>query len=114
MLLAHAPTSVLHVYCERGLSRHTPHTITEPGRLSRELVCVRSRGFAQATEEMSLGNCSVAVPVRAGGSDVVAALGVVARSARAEPPKLVRSLLPAAEAIRERLIAQQRPTCAAD
>jgi DNA-binding IclR family transcriptional regulator len=113
VLLAHAPSAVVHEYCEHGLSRHTPYTITEPGRLGRELLCVRSRGFARTSEEMTLGNCSVAVPVRAADEAVVAAIGIVAHSARAEPSKLVKSLFPAAEAIRDRLIAQERAPCGA-
>lgn len=106
VLLAHAPAVVVHEYCEQGLARHTPYTITEPGRLGRELQAVRSRGFAQTSEEMTLGNCSVAVPLRAGDGAVIAALGLVARSVRAEPSKLVKPLLPAAEAIRRRLLEQ--------
>ncbi|GAB2740014.1 IclR family transcriptional regulator [Salinifilum aidingensis] len=102
VLLAHSPSSVLQQCCAQGLSRHTSFTITEPGRLTRELRSVRHRGFAQCQEEMTLGNCSVAVPVYQGGG-VVAALGVVAHSARADVPKLVKPLLPAAEAIRQRL-----------
>ncbi|MEU6128845.1 IclR family transcriptional regulator [Saccharopolyspora sp. NPDC047091] len=103
VLLAHAPAHVVQEYCEHGLSRHTPYTITEPGRLVRELQAVRSRGFARTSEEMTLGNCSVAVPVRDGGGAVVAALGLVARSVRTEHSKLVKPLLPAAEAIGKRL-----------
>ncbi|MFR9728041.1 IclR family transcriptional regulator [Saccharopolyspora sp. MS10] len=103
VLLAHAPTRVVREYCERGLARYTPYTITEPGRLARELRAVRSRGFARTSEEMTLGNCSVAVPVRDGTGSVVAALGVVARSVRVEHSKLVKPLLPAAEAIGRRL-----------
>ncbi|GAA2334364.1 IclR family transcriptional regulator [Saccharopolyspora halophila] len=108
VLLAHAPAAVLHECCERGLSRHTPYTITEPGRLGRELQSVPTRGFAQANEEMTLGNCSVAVPVRAPDGAVVAALGVVTHSARAEVAKLVKPLLPAAEGITQRLAEQER------
>lgn len=107
VLLAHAPNVVLQQCCAQGLSRHTSYTITEPGRLTRELRGVRERGFAQCNEEMTLGNCSVAVPVYNGGT-VVAALGLVAHSARAEVPKLVKPLLPAAEAIRQRLLEQER------
>ena len=108
VLLAYAPAAVVHEYCERGLSRHTPYTITEPGRLGKELQGVRTRGFAQASEEMSLGNCSAAVPVRDGQGAVVAALGVVTHSVRAEVPKLVKPLIPAAESIRQRLVEQRR------
>ncbi|GAB3286420.1 IclR family transcriptional regulator [Parasphingorhabdus pacifica] len=103
VLLAHAPTTLVHEYCGPGLARLTPYTITEPGRLARELQSVRERGFAQTTEEMTLGNCSVAVPIRDASGEVIAALGVVAHSVRADPRKLVRPLLPAANGISRRL-----------
>lgn len=108
VLLAHAPSSVVREYCDRGLLRHTSYTITEPGRLAQEMTSVRTRGFGQTNEEMTLGNCSVAVAVRDGDDRVVAALGVVAHSVRADPAKLVKPLLPAARAIRQRLLQQDR------
>lgn len=114
VLLAHASPGVVHTYCERGLSRHTAYTITEPGRLGRELVSVRSRGFAQTTEEMTLGSCSVAVPVRDVAGSVVASLGLVAHSVRAEPAKLVKPLLPAAENIRAQLAEYDFAICDPD
>lgn len=106
VLLAHAPSAVIQTYCERGLPRYTPYTITEPGRLMRELQAVRNRGYAHASEEMTLGNCSVAVPVWDVDGSVIAALGIVAHSVRAEIPKLVKPLLPAADGIRKRLLEQ--------
>lgn len=108
VLLAHAPAAAVHECCELGLTRHTPYTITEPGRLGRELQAVRARGFAQANEEMTLGNCSVAVPVQDADGTVVAALGVVTHSTRAEVAKLVKPLFPAAEGIAQRLAEQDR------
>lgn len=108
VLLAHASTGVVQRCWENGLSRHTPYTITEPGRLARELRGVRDRGFAQANEEMTLGNCSVAVPVHGHTGEVVAALGMVAHSVRAEVQQLVRRLVPAAESIRQQLIQRER------
>lgn len=103
ILLAHAPSALVQKYCEGVLARHTPYTIVEPGRLMRELHTVRSRGFAQTSEEMTLGSCSAAVPVRDPSGEVIAALGVVVQSVRADTSKLVRPLLPTAEAIRQRL-----------
>lgn len=108
VLLAHAPASVVHECCERGLARRTPYTITEPGRLNQELHAVRTRGFARANEEMTLGNCSVAVPVLDATGEVIAALGIVAHSVRADVAKLVKPLFPAAEGIRQRLLEHER------
>ncbi len=55
-------------------------------------------GYATTVEEMSLGACSVAVPIRRGG-DVVAALGLVVPSLRKDRPKLVAALEVAARGI---------------
>ncbi|MDO9380808.1 MAG: IclR family transcriptional regulator [Nocardioidaceae bacterium] len=97
VLLAHAPDAVrgevLH-----ALTRVTPYTVTQPGRLQRELDRVHREGFAQTSEEMSLGACSVAVPVVA-GTDVVAALGVVVPSLKRDRPRLVAALQVAAQGI---------------
>lgn len=93
VLLAHAPREVVQRAINR-LDRITPYTVTHPGRLSRELGMIQSRGYATTVEEMQLGTCSLAVPVRDGSGQVVAALGVVARSTRRD---LIR-LLPALQA----------------
>lgn len=111
VLLAYASTTALHEYCEHGLVRHTPYTIVEPGRLGREMITVRERGFAHTAEEMSLGSCSVAVPVKDADGATIAALGLVVHSVRAEFPKLAKTLAPAAESIRQRLMSQEHATC---
>ncbi|WP_416957674.1 IclR family transcriptional regulator [Nocardioides sp. T5] len=78
VLLAHAPSDVQEAVLG-SLSRITPYTVSQPGRLRRQLDEVRRRDHATTVEEMTLGACSVAVPIRA-GDDVVAALGVVVPS----------------------------------
>jgi DNA-binding IclR family transcriptional regulator len=75
VLLAHAPKSVEDdVFAH--LTRQTPFTVTEPGRLRGQLARVRRDGFATTIEEMTLGACSIAVPVRKDGV-VVASIGIV-------------------------------------
>lgn len=98
-LLAHEPDWFVRAYLERGLERPTPHTITEPGRLARDLAAVRERGYALTYEEMTLGSCSVAAPVLAEGR-AVGALGIVLSSRRArELPRLAEPLLAAAAGV---------------
>lgn len=97
MLLAHAPPGVQAEAMAR-LSRITPYTVTQPGLLHRQLVRARRDGYATTVEEMSLGACSVAVPVRR-GPEVVAALGVVVPSLRQERPRLVAALQVTAQGI---------------
>ena len=81
------------------LVRVTPFTIVEPARMVRQIAEIRRRGWAQTSEEMTVGTCSVAVPVRNGAGEVVAALGVVASSTRKALPTLVPALELAARGI---------------
>ncbi|HET7071594.1 MAG TPA: IclR family transcriptional regulator [Nocardioides sp.] len=97
VLLAFAPTEVQqHVL--GNLTRVTPYTITQPGRLERELVEIRQSGFAQTSEEMSLGACSVAVPVVV-AEEVVGSVGLVVPSLREDRDRLVSALTVAAKGI---------------
>jgi DNA-binding IclR family transcriptional regulator len=98
-LLAFEPDWFVRSYLARQLERPTPHTITEPGRLARELATVRAQGYALTYEEMTLGSCSAAAPVLVDGR-AMAALGIVLASRRArELPRLVEPLLKVADQI---------------
>jgi DNA-binding IclR family transcriptional regulator len=98
VLLAFAPQAV-QVSVLENLARITPYTITQPGRLREQLRRVQTEGFAQTSEEMSLGACSVAVPVRTPDGLVVAALGIVVPSLKRDRPRLVAALAVAAQGI---------------
>lgn len=99
VLLAHAPADVRAAVLA-DLPRITPYTVSQPGQLVRQLEKVLVDDFATTVEEMSLGACSVAVPIRAGaGGDVVAALGVVVPSLKRDRPRLVSALQVAARGI---------------
>ena len=98
VLLAYAPEPVRREVLS-NLTRVTAHTITAPGRLNDQLVRVRRDGYATTSEEMSLGACSVAVPVRGAGDEVVAALGIVVPSLRRDRDRLVAALLVAAQGV---------------
>ena len=97
VLLAHAPPEVV----ERVLAALRPvtaYTITAPGILARQLADVREHGFATTREEMSLGACSIAVPIRRDG-DVVASVAVVVADFRRERARLVTALTVTANGI---------------
>jgi DNA-binding IclR family transcriptional regulator len=98
VLLAYAPEPVRREVLS-NLTRVTAHTITAPGRLNDQLVRVRRDGYATTSEEMSLGACSVAVPVRDRDDEVVAALGIVVPSLRRDRDRLVAALLVAARGV---------------
>ena len=96
VLLAHAPLEVQHAVLA-DLTRITPYTITQPGLLRRQLAKVLRDGYATTTEEMSLGACFLAVPIRR-GPDVVASLGMVLPSLK-DRARLVGALQVAARGI---------------
>lgn len=96
-LLAHAPDEIVREALA-SLERFTPYTIATPGLLRTQLARIRSEGYATTREEMTLGACSIAVPVRVAGQ-VVAALGVVVADFRREKSRLVGALTVTARAI---------------
>jgi DNA-binding IclR family transcriptional regulator len=97
VLLAHAPAEV-QLAVLSDLKRITPYTITQPGMLRRQLARVLRDDYATTVEEMSLGGCSIAVPIRR-DPDVVASLGIVVPSLKRDRPKLVGALQVAAHGI---------------
>jgi DNA-binding IclR family transcriptional regulator len=102
VLLAHAPPDIQTTVLAR-LTRITPYTISQPGTLRRQLVRVRSDDYATTVEEMSLGACSVAVPIRA-GADVVASLGIVVPTLKRDPTDLVTAMQVTARSIGRSLV----------
>jgi DNA-binding IclR family transcriptional regulator len=104
VLLGYAPAEVRHAVLSRPLERFTPYTVVAPGRLEEELRRVPRDGYATTSEEMTLGACSIAVPVFAGDS-VVAALGLVLSDLRART-RLVPALQVAARGIGRSLSAE--------
>ena len=97
VLLAHAPQDVR----EQALAapvRFTPYTVTAPDRLAAQLERVRTDGYATTAEEMTLGACSVAVPVRQ-HAEVIAALGIVVPNLNRGKGRLVSALQVAAHGI---------------
>jgi IclR family pca regulon transcriptional regulator len=56
--------------------RLTPHTVTDPHRLRRIVADVDRQGYAYVEQELELGLCSLAVPVRNGDGRVATAINV--------------------------------------
>lgn len=98
VLLAHAPEKV-RADVLANLTRITPYTITQPERLREQLRVVRREGFAVTMEEMSLGACSVAVPIRVRDGTVAGALGIVVARLSGERPSVLAALQVAAQGI---------------
>ncbi|AWT51454.1 regulatory protein [Mycolicibacterium smegmatis MKD8] len=78
-LLAFSPRDLLVQILDRGITRHTQYTVTQPGQLVRQLKEVRANGIAWSREEMTLGAVSVAAPIISGGV-LRGAIGIVVRA----------------------------------
>jgi len=103
VLLAHAPEEVQRDVLAH-LTRETPYSVTSPRVLSGQLRRILQDGYATTAEEMSLGTCSVAVPVRDGDGTVVAALGLVVPSLERERGRLSSALGVAAQGLQRELL----------
>lgn len=99
VLLAFLPEERAEKVIAAGLRPLTRHTITDPDRLRAELAEIRRIGFTVTREEMTLGSCSVAAPVRDADRRVVAALSLVARNRTADLRRLTPAVLTAARAL---------------
>lgn len=98
VLLAHAPEDVRRRVLSAPLPRLTSHTITSPRRLEAQLDQILADGYAMTAEEMTIGACSVGVPIitRAG---VVGALGFVVADLSRSRGRLVAALQVAARGV---------------
>ena len=98
VLLAYAPADVQERVLG-NLTRVTARTVIHRGHLENEIRRVHRDGFAQTAEEMSLGACSVAVPVRHLDGSVAAAIGIVVPNLQRDRARLVAALAVAAQGI---------------
>ncbi|MPZ93788.1 MAG: helix-turn-helix domain-containing protein [Propionibacteriales bacterium] len=78
-LLAFSAPDLLHRAIEAGLTRCTPHTLVEPGRLAASLEKARETGLAYSKEEKVLGAVSVASPLIDRDRQLLGAVAIVAK-----------------------------------
>ncbi|MFJ9818482.1 IclR family transcriptional regulator C-terminal domain-containing protein [Streptomyces sp. NPDC101151] len=89
---AHRRDSVL---AASELTAYTQHTVTSPTRLRTLLAAVAEQGYAAIDEELEEGLRSVAVPIRDGDGNVIAALNVAQHSDGTSLREASEHLLPA-------------------
>ncbi len=83
LFLAHDDPPRVRAYATRtGLAGHTRNSITEIGRLERELATVRANGFARDDEELELGVRCLAAGIYDDQSHLIAGLSVSAPADR--------------------------------
>jgi IclR family transcriptional regulator, acetate operon repressor len=97
VLLAALPVSVREEYLQNGpFIQLTANTLTDPQKLRSELIIVADRGYAEDSAEMDSDLLCLAVPVRLGEGEVIAALSIATRSREAGS----HALLPHMHALR--------------
>jgi IclR family transcriptional regulator, pca regulon regulatory protein len=75
----------------------TSYTVTDPAQLTKLLHEVRQDGYAAVDQELEEGLRSLAVPIRDGLGEVVAALNVSVHASRGTMATLRREFLPRAQ-----------------
>lgn len=104
VLLACESDEFVEDYVRGVLARPTAYSITSPRRLYDDIHGVRERGYSLTSQEQTLGNVSIAMPITAGDGHVAAALGIVMHTARADVPRQVAALRRATDGIAQALI----------
>lgn len=87
LLLAYAAPAVLERVIARGLARYTPRTITAGPALRAEIAAVRQKGCAVNLGEFAIDVGAIAVPVRNGSGEVVAAVAATVPMYRFQPTR---------------------------
>jgi IclR family pca regulon transcriptional regulator len=95
VLLADLGPAELDRYFERAeLKRYTPHTITTAEALRSQLSLVRRQGWALGDQEIEEGIRSIAVPVRGPDGQVIAAMGLSARTTFVDKVQMREEFVP--------------------
>jgi DNA-binding IclR family transcriptional regulator len=92
-----------------GLERRTPHTVTAPGLLHRQLERARETGIAFEREESAVGIVCVAAPVLDPDDQPVAALSVTGPATRFRPEAAAPAVRAAAAGVAAVLARRRSP-----
>jgi DNA-binding IclR family transcriptional regulator len=88
------------------LESFTPHTLTDPTRLRKNLEQVRAQGYAVDDEEFDLGVRCIAVPVFDFRGKAAGSIGISGPATRVSPerlPGLAASVIEIGKALSERM-----------
>ncbi|MHC5226519.1 IclR family transcriptional regulator domain-containing protein [Ignatzschineria sp. LJL83] len=95
ILLAAEPTEKqIEILKESQLKAHTQNTINEIDALLEELAKIKEQGYAIINQELELGLCSIAVPVRDKSGKTIAAINVSTHAMRNEIKEMKERFLP--------------------
>ena len=100
LLTEHSAEAINRVLNRMARPALTPHTRTSMREIGKEIALARAQGFAISDEELELGLRSIAVPVRNGADQLVAAVSLSVATSRMTREQVVRRLLPELESAR--------------
>lgn len=78
----------------------TPRTRTTLREIMKEIARVRSHGYALSDEELEIGLRSVAVPIRNGRGELIAAMSLAVSTSRMTREQAIEQLVPELESAR--------------
>ncbi len=96
-LLAYLPAKELEArlaHAEFEITSYTKNSITSVSKLRQSLVFVRRNGYALVDQELEMGLCALAVPIRNAAGKVIAALNVGTPVQRVSGQDLLTKFLP--------------------
>ena len=101
VLLSEKPTAEVEFMLNR-MSRPalTPHTHTRIDEILREIEFVRKNGYSVSDEELEIGLRSIAVPIRNGRGELIAAMSLSVATSRMTRDEVIQKLLPELETAR--------------
>ena len=106
-ILAFSTQAEVNAVVSGGLEERTPHTLTDPAALLRELVGIRRVGAATEKEECALGRTCTASPILGHGGVPVAAISVAGAVADFDPDRIAPAVRAAAMTLSRRLTADR-------
>ena len=78
----------------------TPHTCTDAREIMKQVALVRANGYALSDQELEIGLRSIAVPIRNGRGELIAAMSLSVATSRMTRDQVVEELLPEMETAR--------------
>lgn len=94
LLSDHDDEANLSLAKENAPPTYTRYTVTEPDLLLAEIHRVREQGWSVVAEELEIGFCAAAVPLRSPDGEIIAALNVGSHSSRVTPQQATAVIVP--------------------
>ena len=104
-ILAFSPMDVIERIIEAGMEADTPHTVSQPSALLRELSDIRRLGVATGKEECANDRACAASPILSHGSAPVAAISVAGSVSDVVPARIAPAVRAAGLALSRRMAA---------